>query len=86
MPLQSKLQQGYFRFYIPVMVQEAKFNPVSLPKLQLVVAMFCLYTPDKMTPMCKERCKRVLVRSNFYVLEEQNHDQNLGILPYDLCL
>lgn len=68
------------------MVQEAKFSLVFLPKLQLVVAMFCLYTPDKMTLISKPGCKRVLVRSNRYIPEKQNRDQNFGILPCDLCL
>lgn len=67
------------------MVQEAKFNLVSLPKLQMVVAVFCLYT-GKMTLTSKPGCQRVFVRSNSYILEKQNHDQNLGALPCDLCL
>lgn len=76
---QSKLQQGYFRSCIQVMVQEAKLNLVSLPKLQLVVAIFCLYILDKTTLISKPGCKRVLVRSNHCILEKQNHDQNLGV-------
>lgn len=83
---QSKLWQRYFRCCIQVMVQEAKFNMVSLPKLQLAVATFCLCIPGKMTLISKPGCKRVLVRNNHYILEKQNQDQNLGFLPCDLCL